>query len=104
MSCDGTAYGQEAESPDWTQAELELLEAELDAARKRTRLESEKFNGWRGGDAERYETQYPTDSSVKRHVDRMTAAEQDVYEKAHDRHFFDMLKRPKKAKIGHAHG
>jgi len=101
MSC--TSYGSEREDPDWTKEELELLEAELETARKRERLAVAKSYGWSMDNLEYYDKNYPTDRNVVAMRKRIAAAEQEVYEAAHDRHFFDSLKRRRALTHAHAH-
>ena len=110
MTCDSTAYGREAENPDWTKAELDLLDKELKAARARLRLEEAKRYNTTPESIDDWErskfasASWKTDYAAKRR-----AAETEVYEKAHDRHYLDMMKRnlgrmKVKNKHGHAHG
>lgn len=102
MSC--TAYGAEREDPDWTADELELLELELQAARKRILLKEAKAAKTTPDTIEERLTNRYTSQSYKIRVrTELASAEREVYEAAHDRHFFDSLKRRRALTHAHAH-
>lgn len=97
MSC--TGYGQERADRDWTQDELDLLQLELETARKRVALEIGRKVGQ---SAEYIQGLRDKNSLLTNYAKRYDDVEQKVYEEAHDRHFFTMLKRGIEARA-HSH-
>jgi len=100
MTCDGTAFGTERSRPDWTEAELDLLDQELALVRSRYALELRK--------------QFPTDKRVDINVQNrslrsdlqkeLEAREHAVYEQAHDRHFLRVIRQnAERSRAHHPH-
>lgn len=102
MTCDGTAFGREAEA-GWAKDELELLELEIAAAKKRAFIEiAKQFKGYTAESIEKY---YNDKTLGKVGIQRVEAAVKKAYEDAHDRHFLrEVAKNGARLKQGHAHG
>jgi hypothetical protein len=91
-----TTYGEESLEDGWSQYEIDLLEAELELARRKVKLQIAKDASYGDIDQVNYFLESPNfigNITVEQWRDTIRIEEQKVYEAAHDRHFLDSAKQ-----------